>query len=171
VVLNGKITVADGVTVNIFDGEEISQIPENSIITQGTGVLNLSIVPVLECQDPAAAAQVSPTYVHNFCNGNLPEGNYMANITTRAFKPNTNTELIRELDLRVASVGSGFYHLASYNAADNNRQFRLFDANGRLLLQGNELPASLDMNTYASGMYIIEFSTENGFSRRKLAHY
>lgn len=171
VVIQGEITVEDGVTVNIFAGEEIIQQPESSISATGSGVVNLSIVPVLECQDPAVATQASAAYVHNFCNGLSPEGNYMANVTNRAFVPNTQTETIREIDLRVSPMGSGQFILSSQNATDNNRNFRLFDIKGRLLLEGRELPQTLDMTTYASGIYLIEYATENGVSRKKLSHY
>lgn len=167
ITINGDITADNGVIVNIIAGNQIIVTPEGSVSPTGNNEINLTIQSILSCTSPIEPMDAN--YVHQFCNGLLADGNYMANMMEQMqmiAAPSIPT--IHEIDLVVDLKDQNNFGLSSKNSTDKNQIFTLYDMTGKVLINQNNLPATVNLQSYSVGIYLIEYSTENGIARKKL---
>src|SRR5690606_24227843 len=108
----------------------------------------------------------SSSTVHNFCTSS----DYKARFVAPGYKMlhSNGPDPIQPIDLIALYAPEDIVYLSSDNSEDRTQLFRMYDLAGKIMYESNSLPGSLNMNPYSQGIYILQFTTENGTTTEKI---
>lgn len=170
--IGGDMTTNDGLNHNFFAGEEVGMNGESSLTASLTSDFNLEIHPVFTCA--GSSPPVTSSEVYGFCHSPTYKANKLENPSAmRAANNNPIQSASRfiappSIDLNTTMNESSKLNLTSKNENDFNRNFKLIDLQGRVLVTAQYLPSEIDMSNYSTGIYIVEYQTEKGSVRKKI---
>jgi hypothetical protein len=150
-----------GNSISLFTNSQM----ESLNLTASLGnEINLIIEPNFHpCSQVSFAAQNS-TEISNFCSSV-----YLNNLPQHRIAEQSNSFLeMKEIELKSVITSNNYLVLSSENNKDEYQNFKIYDISGKIILDYNYLPWEIDVSKYSTGIYILEYSTINGITRKKM---